>query len=63
MSVRWIKFDNSNFDIYGIDGSFHRLPEEFAKAISSGVAGNSKCPAGGRIRFSTDSANIYISRL
>lgn len=60
MLINWFEFSNSNFDIYGIDSNFYRLPEWLAKAVSEGVAGNSKCPAGGRIRFSTDSANIYI---
>ncbi len=63
MSVKWIKFDTGNYDIYGVDKSFHRLPENFAKTVSEGVLNNSKCPAGGRIRFATNSQNIYIKAL
>ena len=60
MAVIWYDFDGKNFDIYGINSNFHRLPEEFAESVSEGVAANAKCPAGGRIRFTTNSENIHI---
>ncbi len=60
MSVKWFEFNEINCDIYGINEKFHRLPDEFAESVSEGVALNSRFPAGGRIRFQTDSENVYI---
>lgn len=60
MQTKWFDLSEDNFDVFGIDSEFHRLPSHFAETISKGVFENSRCPAGGRVRFSTDSANIYI---
>ena len=60
MSAVWYDFSPENFDIYGMNGDYHRLPDNFAKAVSEGVFDNAKCPAGGRIRFKTESEHIYI---
>ncbi len=60
MSVVWYDFNGKNFDIYGVNNNFHRLPEDLAESVSEGVAANARCPAGGRIRFTTNSQNIYI---
>ena len=56
MSVVWYDFNGKNFDVYEVNNNFHRLPEDLAE----GVAANARCPAGGRIRFTTNSQNIYI---
>ena len=60
MPVIWYDLDDKKFDIYGINNNFHRLSEELAESVSEGVAANARCPAGGRIRFTTNSQNIYI---
>lgn len=39
---------------------FLRMPKATAEAVSEGVAYLSKCSAGGRIRFATDSSDIVI---
>ena len=43
------------FDIYGLCEGFCRLPRPVAEATSKEVAERSLMPAGGRIRFKTDS--------
>ncbi|MBE6550631.1 MAG: hypothetical protein E7665_00715 [Ruminococcaceae bacterium] len=53
------------FDIYGLykprETSYYcRMPEEIAVNTNPGVAGLYKNPAGGRIRFRTDSSRIAI---
>lgn len=63
LAVIWYDFDDKNFDIYGVNNEFHRLPEEFAVSVSEGVAENARCPAGGRIRFITNSKNIHIKTI
>ena len=63
MVVVWYDFDCKNFDIYGVNSNFHRLPEKFAASVSDGVAANAKYPAGGRIRFATNSENIHIKTI
>ena len=60
MSIVWYDFNGKNFDIYGVNNNFHRLPEDLAESVSEGVAVNARCPAGGRIRFATNSENIHI---
>lgn len=49
-----------HFKVHGTDGFFRRMPEEIAKTVSSEVLRQSKLPAGGRIRFRTDSPQIYV---
>lgn len=51
------------FKIYGIyydDGKFRRIPESVAKATNEGTYLLSTFPAGGRIRFKTDSPYIAV---
>ena len=48
------------FAIYGLCEGFRRLPEEVAAATSNEVSELSKMPAGGRIRFKTDSDYVVI---
>ncbi len=47
-------------DFYGMDAEFHRMPDEIAAAVSPGVRGLSKNPAGGRVRFATDSKTLRL---
>lgn len=60
MSIRWFEIPNENFELYGVLCDFTRLPRDFANSVSEGVYDNSACPAGGRVRFATNSKNIYI---
>lgn len=60
MNIRWFDIPNENFAMYGVLNDFSRLPREFAKEVSGGVFDNSAYPAGGRVRFATNSKNIYI---
>ncbi len=60
MNIKWFNIPNEKFRLYGVLNDFTRLPREFASQISDGVYGNSLCPAGGRVRFATNSKNIYI---
>jgi len=49
--------------LYGVfykDGCFRRIPEEVAKATSTGVTHLHTHTAGGRIRFSTDSLYVVL---
>ena len=61
-----LKFYNvlsSPFRVYGVfyeDGKFRRIPEAVAKEVSRGVYALHANTAGGRVRFSTDSARISI---
>ena len=53
------------FELYGFydpkgQSVFRRLPEDVSKATNSGVESLSKCTAGGRVRFSTDSDCVVI---
>ena len=53
------------FELYGFydpkgQSVFRRLPEDVSKATSHGVDSLSKCTAGGRVRFSTDSDCVVI---
>lgn len=48
------------FEIYGLCEPFRRLPSDVASAASESVAELSKMPAGGRIRFKTDSDYIVV---
>lgn len=61
--VEFYNIDNPPFAIYGIyrDGvCYRRMPEEVAKSVSNGVHKLHADTAGGRVRFKTDSRNIYI---
>ena len=61
--VEFYNIDDAPFKIYGIyrDGEkYRRLPEDVAKATSNGVYKLHADTAGGRVRFKTDSKNVYI---
>lgn len=61
--VDFYNIDNPPFTIYGIyrDGDlYRRMPEDIALSVSKGVHGLHARTAGGRVRFKTDSRNIYI---
>jgi len=61
--VEFYNIDDAPFKIYGIyrDGEkYRRLPEAVAKATSDGVHKLHADTAGGRVRFKTDSKNVYI---
>ncbi len=61
--VEFYNIDNPPFTIYGIyrDGDvYRRMPEQVAKSVSDGVYKLHTDTAGGRVRFKTDSRNIYI---
>ena len=64
--IRFFDIRRPPFDVYGFykyetEPEFHRLPTDVAAATSAGVAYNEREPAGGRVRFSTDSPYIAIS--
>ena len=61
--VEFYNIDNPPFAVYGIyrDGDvYRRMPEQVAKSVSNGVHKLHADTAGGRVRFKTDSRNIYI---
>ena len=54
------------FRVYGLydyqnEPEFKRMPDKAAAAVSAEVAALAKCPAGGRVRFSTTSRHIAPS--
>ena len=56
------------FRVYGLydyqnEPEFKRMPDGAAAAVSAEVAALAKCPAGGRVRFSTTSRHIAIRAL
>ena len=54
---------NAPFTLHGVlfaDKKFRRMPAEIAKAVSPGVYALHANTAGGRVRFATNSAHIYI---
>lgn len=64
-TIVWHDVSKSPFVLYGLDGREEdflprRIPAGIAKTISEGVLGNSGYPAGGRIRFYTDSGKIAL---
>lgn len=53
------------FEVYGLynyrtEPNFKRMPDEIAQTVSKGVAGLAYHTAGGRVRFSSDSAYVAI---
>lgn len=62
MSIKWFDVKTcKDIDVYGMSREdFTRLPHKAAALANENVVGNSFSPAGGRIRFSTDSEKIYI---
>lgn len=64
--MKFLNFTDTPAILYGIGkvdpekGIFHRLPDEVSALVSGDVRGRSKTPAGGRIRFSTNSKNISV---
>ena len=59
-NVRVITLTPENSDFYGIDGRFFRMDPEVAATISEGVHGLANRPAGGRIRFCTDTVSFFV---
>lgn len=60
-NITFLNVKEKPFDIYGAYDYFNRLPKEVAENINEGVAVFSKCTAGVRVRFSTDSPYIAIA--
>lgn len=61
--VKFYDIENEPFKIYGVfkeNGKFRRMPEDVAKAVSTGVYGLHTHASGGRVRFRTDSCYIAI---
>ena len=61
--IRFYSADDAPFRIYGLireNGKYRRMPEAAAKGVSKGVHRLHACPAGGRIRFATDSTYVAI---
>lgn len=56
----WYKIDGETFDLYGCNDKFERMPDDVAKSVSELVYAESKQPAGGRIRFSTNSQTLAV---
>lgn len=62
-NVRFFNPQEAPFRIHGVwmeNGLYRRMPENVAKYVSQGVLDNSRCSAGGRIRFVTDSPYVII---
>ena len=62
----WVYYpiDQPPFKIYGLikeDGIYKRMPQSVADSVNTGVAALTRCSAGGRVRFVTDSKDIAIS--
>lgn len=63
--IEFYNVKSEPFRLYGLCDAkngdhFKRLPEEVAAATSDAVLSLSKCTAGGRVRFSTDSDRVVI---
>ena len=63
--IRFYDVREAPFEVYGLynyreEPDFKRLPDELAKAVNIGVASLYLQTAGGRVRFSTDSAYVAI---
>lgn len=59
--TKW--YNARSMTVYGvIPGNYltHRMPEDVAKTVNDGVQNYSICGAGGRIRFTTDSAFVAL---
>ncbi len=62
--VEWHSIREDGFTLYGLldkgDDGFRRLPDEITKEISEELYLLSRCTAGGRLRFKTDSHYVAI---
>ena len=61
--IQFFDVNQPPFKIYGVfhdSGKFRRLPENIARAVSSGVYALHANTAGGRVRFKTDSPYVAI---
>lgn len=64
--MQWIRFPDERFQVNGLawfeeqKPSLSRLPRRLKRAFRPGVWGLAQCPAGGRIRFRTNSSQIGI---
>ena len=59
-NIKWIKVDPETMDVYNVDKDYVRIPAHIAEKISRGVLGFSKCASGGRIRFATNTNQMYV---
>ena len=58
--MKWYDLSEKNIDVYGMNRSLERLPESVAETVSDEVAAAYNMPAGGRLRFSTNSKTIAV---
>ena len=63
--IEWFSIREVPFAVHGLfyseeEGVYRRLPKAVADATNEGVAHLSKCTAGGRVRFMTDSPYIAV---
>lgn len=63
--VRFLDVRCEPFEIYGLykpqtETVFKRLPDDVAASVNDGVKTLALCPAGGRVRFSTDSRYVAV---
>ncbi len=59
----YLKPIGAPFSLHGLfygEGGYFRMPQRIADGVSAGVAALNRHTAGGRIRFSTDSAKIAV---
>lgn len=62
--IEFYSAEDERFKLYGVfkeNGKYRRMPKAVAKSVSDGVYGLHTNTAGGRVRFSTDSAYIVVS--
>ena len=62
--IQFYSAEDECMSLHGIwyeDGKFRRMPETIAKTVSNGIHYGHALPAGGRLRFVTDSNYIAIS--
>lgn len=60
INMKFYDINNKLLTVYGMNRKFERIPKEIAKNVSDGVFSQYNIPAGGRIRFSTNSSKISI---
>lgn len=63
---KFYKIPDDNFDLYGVfydeeKGHFFRMPQSIADNVNPSVKQLNGCPAGGRIRFSTDADRMSVT--
>ena len=58
--MKFYDINNELLTVYGMNRKLQRMPETIAKNVSEGVYSQYNMPAGGRIRFSTNSSVITV---